>query len=110
MKIRTRDGLSLDTDDQVSAKACDRIVLAYELADVMSDYAEQTDAAEPITIGQIVICFAMLQHKYPERKALSEFGKCYRLVRRAMKRYGDDCRLRDVLVEMHLDQRKERRG
>lgn len=86
--------------------ASNRILLAYELADALATYtgdsSEQYAAA--ITISMIVSAFALLETGVTETQAMSQFRTAFRIVRRIRNRLGPkDCRLRDVLTEMHLE-------
>ncbi len=101
--------------DYIDAAAADvaatRIVLAYEIGDAMSDFADEQPElmASALTVAQIVTCFGLLQIGMPEKEAVSAFAKVFRAVRRRTKKVGANARLSDVLTEMHLDQRPERK-
>lgn len=89
--------------------AADRIVLGYEIADAMSDYADESPEQylSAVTVAHVATAFALLNVGITEKQALTEFGKTFRAVRKHRKRLGgDDVLLREVLTEMQLDQRK----
>lgn len=111
MKVKTTNGYVLaDVDETLAEQASNRIVLAYELADMLYDYSEQASMGEALVVAQIVLCYGLLdQQKAPERRSISEFGKCFRLVRRCLSKLGDKARLRDVLIELHLEDDSNRR-
>lgn len=95
-------------DERAASRAAERIVLAYEIADQMSEFAgdSQEQYAAALTVGQIVIAFGMLQVGMTDKQAIAEFGKAFRLVRRRASRLGKDSKLSEVMTEMHLDQRR----
>ena len=55
--------------------ASDRIVAAYEIGDIMSDYAEEHGEAEAIAVAQIVIAFALAMNDAPEKRAAADFAR-----------------------------------
>lgn len=98
----------MKVDVAAAERAAERIVLAYEIADVLAAFAEDSADryATAVTVLQIVSAYGLLQVGVPEREAVSEFGKAFRIVRRRMRKLGKDARLSEVMTEMHLDQRK----
>ncbi len=98
-------------DIEAADRAADRIVLAYELADMLADYADEDVElhAAALSTAQIVVIFGILQFGMPEKVAVAEFARGFRMVRKHMKKLGKDVRLRDVLTEMSLDHRRERK-
>lgn len=95
-------------DERAATRAAERIVLAYEIADQMSEFAldSQEQYAAALTVAQIVVAFGMLQIGMTDKQAMSEFGKAFRVVRRRARRLGKDAKLSEVMTEMHLDQRR----
>ena len=95
-------------DTTAAQRAADRIMLAYEIADQMSEFAFDSSEqyATALTVAQIVVAFGMLQIGMTDKQALSEFGKAFRLVRRRAASLGKDAKLSEVMTEMHLDQRR----
>lgn len=102
--------MKLPIDWEAADAAANRIVFAYEIADVMSEFSgEYTEQQmEAITVLHLTTSFALLQLGVNEKQAVSEFARAFRTTRRAIKRAGADPRLRDVITEMHLDHRNDR--
>lgn len=95
-------------DFESADRAAERIVLAYELADILSDFSDEAPGqyAAALTVAQVVVAFGLLNVKVPEKVATAEFAKVYRAVRRQLNRLGRDARLRDIITEMSLKQGK----
>lgn len=103
--------LTASIDEDRAETAARRIVLAYEILDELSDHAEDDDAlhSEAISVGLICMAIVCEGVGVPETEALLQFRSVYRLVRKIRKRLGKNATAAQVISEMHLDQRNERR-
>jgi len=92
-------------DVQAAEQAAERIVLAYEIADSLGEFADdsQEKYANALAVMQIVLAFAMVQIGMSNKQAIAEFGKAFRVVRRRAAALGKDAKLSEVMTEMHLD-------
>jgi len=100
----------MNVDWDAAEAAAARIVLAYEIGDSMADYSgEFTEMqASAVTVLMVVASFSLLQLGVNEKQAVGEFARAFRTVRGRLKKIGKDATLKELITEMHLDQRKGR--
>lgn len=90
--------------------AAARIVLAYEIGDAMVDYAgDSTERqAAAVSVLMVVAAFTLQQLRVTEKQATSQFLASLKATRARCRKLGKDATLKEILTELHLDQRKAR--
>lgn len=85
--------------------------MAYELLDMLGEFSidGEHSYAETLNVLMLVMGLACDGVQVPEMVALSEFQTVLKLVKKHRKRLGPKATARELITEMHLDHRKDRK-